>query len=73
MEAELIIEKTAVSSAENLLRKKNDEIKMAEWALRDQSTEVKALKKKCVDVEALQAKVAALEKVNQIMYFLISA
>ena len=64
MEAELVVEKATVSIAKKLLRKKNDEIKMAERALRDQSTEVEALKKKCADVEALQAKVAALEKVN---------
>ena len=64
MEAELIIEKTAITSAENLLKKKDDEIKMVELALRDLSAKVENLKKKCADVEALEAKVAALEKVN---------
>ena len=64
MEVELVDEKAVVSSVENLLRKKNDEIKMAKPALRNQSAEVETLKKKCADVEALEAKVAALEKVN---------
>ena len=47
-----------------MLRKKDDKIKMAERALRDQSVEVETLKKKCADIEALEAKIAALEKVN---------
>ena len=37
---------------------------MVERALRDQSTEMENLMKKCADVIALQAKIAALEKVN---------
>ena len=64
LEAELIVEKTAITSVENLLKKKDEEIRMAERALRDQSAEVENLKKKCADVEALEAKVAALEKVS---------
>ena len=63
LEAELVIEKSAVTSAENLLKKKDEEIKMVERALREQSTEVENLKKKCADIEALQAKIAPLEKV----------
>ena len=47
-----------------MLKKKDEEIKMAERALRDQSAEVENLMKKCADVEALQAKIVALEKVN---------
>ena len=64
LEAELVVKKTAVTSAENLLKKKDDEIKMAKRALRDQSAEVENLKKKCTNIEALEAKVAALEKVS---------
>ena len=44
LEAELIVEKTAVTSTENLLKKKDEEIKMAERALRYQSAEVQNLK-----------------------------
>ena len=64
MEAKLITEKAAVSSAEGLLRKTDKEMKMAKQALRDQYAKGETLKKKCVDIEALQSKVAALEKVN---------
>ena len=64
LEAELVAEKAAVSTAESLLRKKNEKIRMVERALRDQSAEVEAIKKQCADVEALKAKVATLEKVN---------
>ena len=64
VEAEPIVEKTTVTSAENLLKKKEEEIKMIERALRDQSAEVENLKKKCADIEALEAKITALEKVS---------
>ena len=67
LEAELVVEKIAISSTKNLLRKKNDKIKMAKRDLRDQSAEVETLKKKCADIEALEAKIAALEKVNIII------
>ena len=60
----MIAERAAVSKVESLLRKKNEEIRMVERALRDQSTEVEALKEQCANVEAPKAKVAALEKVN---------
>ena len=46
--------KTSVSQAENLLKKKNEEIQMFESALKKQSTEV----------DALKTRVAELEKVN---------
>ena len=64
MEVELIAEKVVVSSVQGLLRKKDEEMKMVERALRDQYDEVETLKKKCADVETLQAKVATPEKVN---------
>ena len=64
MEADLVAKRAAVSTTESLLRKKNEEIRMAKKALKDQYAEVKGLKKQCADVEALKAKVAALEKVN---------
>ena len=64
MEAELIVEKAAITSAENLLKKKEEEIKMTEQALRDQSAEVENLKKKYADIGALEAKIIALEKVS---------
>ena len=64
MEAELVAEKATVSTIEKLLRKRNEELNMAERALRDQSAEVENMKKKCADVEAVEAKVAVLERVN---------
>ena len=59
IEAELISEKASVSKAAGLLRKKNEEIKMSE----------SALKKQAAKVDALKAKVAELEKVNLIILF----
>ena len=64
LEAKLVVEKTVVTSAKNLLKKKDEEIQMAERALRDQSTEVENLQKKCATIEALEAKIATLEKVS---------
>ena len=68
METELVAERAAVSIAASLLRKKNEEIRMPESTLRKQSTEVKALKKQCAYMEALKAKIVALEKVNSIIF-----
>ena len=48
-----------MSKAAGLLRKKNEEIKMSE----------SAMKKQAVKVDALKAKVAELEKVNLIILF----
>ena len=63
-EAELIVEKVAVTAVESLVKKKDDEIQMVERALRDQSAEVEKLQEKCAVMEALEAKIAAMEKVN---------
>ena len=52
--AELASEQAALSMTEGLLRKKNEEIRMAKSALKDQSAEV----------DALKGKIAKLEKVN---------
>ena len=46
------------------MKKKDEEIQMAERALRDQSAEVEKLQEKCGAMEALEAQIAALEKVN---------
>ena len=46
--------KTSVSQTESLLKKKNEEIQISESALKKQS----------IEVDALKAKVAELEKVN---------
>ena len=46
--------KTFVSQTESLLKKKNEEIQISESALKKQS----------IEVDALKAKVAELEKVN---------
>ena len=59
IKAELISEQAALSTAEGLLRKKNEEIRTDENALQGQSAEV----------EALKAKIADLEKVNSISFF----
>ena len=64
MEAELVVEKAAVTIVENLVKKKDEEIQMAKRALRDQFVEVEKLQEKCAAMEALEAKLAALEKVN---------
>ena len=45
MEAELVVERTTVTLAENLVKKKDEEIQMAERALRNQSAEVENYKK----------------------------
>ena len=64
LEAKLVIEKTIVTSAKNLLKKKDEEIQMAKRALRDQFAEVEILQKKCAAIEALETKVAVLEKIS---------
>ena len=58
VETELVSEKAVISMAEGLLRKKNDEIRMSECALKKQSAEL----------ETLKVKVAELEAVNSIMF-----
>ena len=54
VEAELAPAKTTISKAKGLLRKKNEELKVSESALKKQATEI----------DALKAKIAELEKVN---------
>ena len=57
VELELTSMKAAVSKTEGLLRKKNEEIKVSESALKKQATEV----------DALKARIAELEKVSLII------
>ena len=64
LEAELIVEKATVTAAERLVKKKDEEIQIAE---RDQSTDIEKLQEKCTAMEALEAKVIALEKVNSLV------
>ena len=74
MEAELVVERTTVTLAENLAKKKDEEIQMAERALRNQSAEVEKLQDKYAAMEALEAKITALEKVNSfVLYKLFTA
>ena len=74
LEAELIVEKAVVTKAENLSNKKDEEIQMAERALRDQYAEMEKVQERCAAIEALEIKVAALEKVNSfVLYKLCTA
>ena len=57
VEAELASMTATISKAEGLLRKKNEEIKLSESALKKQATEV----------DALKARIAELEKVSLII------
>ena len=59
LEAELASEKASVSKAEGLLRRKNEEIKVSESALKKQATKV----------DALKARITELEKLNLIILF----
>ena len=59
VESELASMKASVSKAKGLLRKKNEEIKVSESAMKKQATEV----------DALKARIAELEKVSLIILF----
>ena len=69
LEAELVVEKAAVAAAETLIKKKDAEMQMSERVLRDQSAEIEKLQEKCAIMEALEAKIAALEKVNPFVLY----
>ena len=51
MEVELLLMKTSVSEAENVLKKKNEETLMSENALKKQTAEVDALKTRIAELE----------------------
>ena len=51
MDIELISMKTSVFEAENVLRKKNEEILMSESALKKQAAEMDALKTRITELE----------------------
>ena len=55
--------------ADALVNKKDVEIQMSERALRDQSTKIEKLQEKCAVTKALEAKIAALEKVNPMILY----
>ena len=51
MEIEVLLMKTTISEAENILKKRDEEIAMSESALKKQTVEMDALKTRIVELE----------------------